>query len=110
MTSLAPFPSVPASLPVKPIVPAILCGGSGSRLWPVSRKDFAKQHVPILGGASPFQRTLLRVQGGAFADPLVIGTSASRFLLADQAAEVGATIEIALEPEGRDTLAAVALA
>jgi mannose-1-phosphate guanylyltransferase/mannose-6-phosphate isomerase len=92
------------------VIPAILCGGSGSRLWPVSRKDFAKQHVPILGGESPFQRTLERLTDEIFGAPIVITTEASRFLVADQAKDVGARIEIALEPAGRDTLAAVALA
>ncbi len=92
------------------IVPVILCGGSGSRLWPVSRKDMAKQHVPILGGASPFQRTLGRLDAGPFAKPIVIGAAASRFMVAEQAAEVGVEVEIALEPQGRDTLAAVTLA
>ncbi len=92
------------------VIPAILCGGSGSRLWPVSRKDFAKQHVPILGGASPFQRTLGRLTDTLFGAPIVISAAPSRFLIADQAKEAGAEIEIALEPAGRDTLAAVTLA
>jgi mannose-1-phosphate guanylyltransferase/mannose-6-phosphate isomerase len=110
MTHLSPLRATLQDQPLRPIIPAILCGGSGSRLWPVSRKDFAKQHVPILGGASPFQRTLQRLGGGIFAAPIVVSSAASEFLVADQAAEVGAAIEIALEPEGRDTLAAVTLA
>jgi mannose-1-phosphate guanylyltransferase / mannose-6-phosphate isomerase len=92
------------------IVPVILCGGSGSRLWPVSRKDMAKQHVPILGGTSPFQRTLARLDAAMFGTPIVISSAASRFMIAEQAAELEAEVEIALEPQGRDTLAAVALA
>ena len=92
------------------IVPVILCGGSGSRLWPVSRKDMAKQHVPILGGASPFQRTLARLDGALFGTPIVISSAASRFMIAEQAAELETEVEIALEPQGRDTLAAVTLA
>ena len=92
------------------VIPAILCGGSGSRLWPLSRKDFAKQHVPILGGASPFQRTLGRLTDAIFGAPIVISAAPSRFMVADQAKEAGAQIEIALEPQGRDTLAAVTLA
>ncbi len=92
------------------IVPAILCGGSGSRLWPVSRREFAKQHAPILGGASLFQRTLSRLDAKLFATPIVIGGAATRFMIADQAAELGMDIDIALEPEGRGTLAAVTLA
>jgi len=110
MTSLSPLDAATADRQVGTIVPAILCGGSGSRLWPVSRREFAKQHVPILGGASPFQRTLQRLAGEIFAPPVVIGAADSQFLLADQARDVGAAPEIALEPEGRDTLAAVALA
>jgi mannose-1-phosphate guanylyltransferase/mannose-6-phosphate isomerase len=95
---------------MRSIVPAILCGGSGSRLWPVSRRDFAKQHVPILGGASPFQRALRRLTGEMFAVPIVVTSADSRFLVADQAAELGVEVEIALEPQARDTLAAVTLA
>jgi mannose-1-phosphate guanylyltransferase/mannose-6-phosphate isomerase len=110
MTSLSPFPATDDAAASGLIVPAILCGGSGSRLWPVSRQDFAKQHVPILGGASPFQRTLERLEGALFAEPIVISAATSRFLVSDQAAEAGKPIEIALEPQGRDTLPAVTLA
>jgi len=93
------------------IIPVILCGGSGTRLWPVSRRDFAKQHAPILEGRSPFQQTLARLQGDArFQRPIVVAGAAGRFMTADQAVEIGADIELALEPEGRDTAAAVALA
>ena len=89
-----------------PIVPVILCGGAGSRLWPLSRKDYAKQHVAILDGPSLFQRTLSRVTGAPFATPIAITAMGTRFLVSDQAA--GLPLEIALEPEGRDTLAAIA--
>ena len=93
------------------LVPVILCGGSGTRLWPLSRKGFAKQHVPILGGESPFQRTLRRVGGSeVFGRPIVIASPSGRFMVADQAAATGIPVEIAIEPEGRDTAAAVALA
>lgn len=93
------------------MVPVILCGGSGTRLWPLSRKGFAKQHVSILGGESPFQRTLRRVGGGQpFERPVVITNAEGRFMVADQASATGIEVEIALEPEGRDTAAAVALA
>jgi mannose-1-phosphate guanylyltransferase/mannose-6-phosphate isomerase len=93
------------------IIPVILCGGSGTRLWPLSRKGFAKQHVPILGGESPFQRTLRRVANHeTFDRPIVITGAAGRFMAADQAAATGAEIDMALEPEGRDTLPAITLA
>ncbi|RDD62280.1 mannose-1-phosphate guanylyltransferase/mannose-6-phosphate isomerase [Ferruginivarius sediminum] len=93
------------------VVPVILCGGSGTRLWPVSRRDFAKQHVPILGGESPFQRTLQRIAAtGLVGTPIVITSVGERFLAADQAAKAGVPIEIVLEPERRDTLPAIAVA
>jgi mannose-1-phosphate guanylyltransferase/mannose-6-phosphate isomerase len=93
------------------LVPVILCGGSGTRLWPLSRKDFAKQHVPVLGGESPFQRTLRRVSDPAqFDRPLVITGAGGRFMAADQATETGIDVDIALEPEARDTLAAITIA
>ncbi|MFT3973181.1 MAG: mannose-1-phosphate guanylyltransferase/mannose-6-phosphate isomerase [Amaricoccus sp.] len=110
MTSLQPIRSAERGAPVRTIVPVILCGGSGSRLWPVSRKDFAKQHVPMLGGASPFQRTLSRLDPAVFGRPIVVSAAPARFLVADQAKEAGVAIDIALEPQGRDTLAAVTLA
>ena len=93
------------------VVPVVLCGGSGTRLWPLSRKDFAKQHVPILGGESPFQRTLRRVGAAALFDrPLVVAAAGGRFMAAEQAAATGVAIDLVLEPEGRDTLAAIAVA
>ena len=110
MTALLPLSAAPRGEAPAPIIPAILCGGSGSRLWPVSRRAFAKQHVPVLGGASPFRRTLQRLGSGRFAMPIVVGGADSQFLLADEAQAAGVAVEIALEPEGRDTLAAVTLA
>ncbi|TVQ59053.1 MAG: mannose-1-phosphate guanylyltransferase/mannose-6-phosphate isomerase [Rhodobacteraceae bacterium] len=93
------------------IIPVILCGGSGTRLWPLSRRDFAKQHVPILGGGSPFQRTLTRVSGQApFARPLVVTGAGGRFMAAEQAAAAGVAVDLLIEPEPRDTLPAIAAA
>lgn len=93
------------------IVPIVLCGGSGTRLWPLSRKDHAKQHVPILGGESPFQRTLRRLAAiEGLERPLVLTGSAGRFMAADQARETGVDADIVVEPEGRDTLPAIAAA
>jgi mannose-1-phosphate guanylyltransferase/mannose-6-phosphate isomerase len=94
------------------IIPVILCGGSGTRLWPLSRRDFAKQHVPILDGESPFQRTLRRVAASpaVFGRPLVIAGSAGRFLASEQARAAGVTADILIEPEPRDTLPAIAAA
>ncbi|TVQ57711.1 MAG: mannose-1-phosphate guanylyltransferase/mannose-6-phosphate isomerase [Rhodobacteraceae bacterium] len=93
------------------IIPVILCGGSGTRLWPLSRRDFAKQHVPILGGGSPFQRTLARVAADpVFGRPLVVTGAGGRFMAADQAAAAGVAIDMLIEPEPRDTLPAIAAA
>ncbi len=94
------------------ILPIILCGGSGTRLWPLSRRDFAKQHAPVLGEASPFQRTLARVAAaspGGWERPVVIAGAAARFMAAEQARAAGVAVDLALEPEARDTLAAIAL-
>ncbi|TPE48931.1 mannose-1-phosphate guanylyltransferase/mannose-6-phosphate isomerase [Amaricoccus solimangrovi] len=92
------------------IVPIVLCGGSGTRLWPMSRRDFAKQHAPVLGAESPFQETLRRLAANpVFAAPIVITSVAGRFIAAEQAAAVRVGIELVLEPEGRDTLAAATL-
>jgi len=92
------------------VIPVILCGGSGTRLWPLSREQFAKQHVALLDGESLFQRTLSRFAGAPFDRPIVIAGAGSHFMVADQAASVAVDIDLALEPEGRDTLAAVTLA
>jgi mannose-1-phosphate guanylyltransferase / mannose-6-phosphate isomerase len=92
------------------VVPVVLCGGSGTRLWPLSRRDFAKHHIPVLGGESPFQRTLRRLAAvPGFETPVVVASQGGRFLAAEQAEQAGVDIELVLEPMGRDTLAAVTL-
>jgi mannose-1-phosphate guanylyltransferase/mannose-6-phosphate isomerase len=94
-----------------PIIPVVLCGGSGTRLWPLSRKDFAKQHAPVLGAESPFQGTLRRAADPAtFGRPMILTGAGGRFMTADQAAAVGLDVELVVEPEGRDTLASIAAA
>lgn len=93
------------------VVPIILSGGAGTRLWPLSRSNFAKQHAPVLEGRSPFQATLTRLKDPAlFQTPIVIGGAGGRFMTGDQAAAAGVAVEMALEPEGRDTCAAIAVA
>lgn len=91
------------------ITPVILCGGSGTRLWPLSRKSFPKQFVPLIGSKSLLQLTLERVAPLA---PQVIAVSAEdhRFLITDSmdAAQVSGTV--ILEPVARNTAAAMALA
>ena len=89
------------------IIPVILCGGSGTRLWPLSRRSYPKQLVDALGPRSLFQETMGRVVGEGFAEPLVIAGNDYRFLIAEQLKELGVGAEIVLEPEGRDTFPAI---
>ena len=66
------------------ILPVILCGGTGTRLWPVSREGMAKQLLPILGEETLLQMTLRRVKGADFAEPMVIGAHPVRFTIREQ--------------------------
>ena len=94
------------------IVPVILAGGQGTRLWPMSRAARPKQFLPLVGATSLYQRTLERVSDPARYAPAVIVTNAEyRFLVAEQAEEVGvATSAVLLEPVARNTAAAIAAA
>lgn len=84
--------------------PVILCGGSGTRLWPASREAFPKQFAPILGARSTFQETLLRVKDASlFGKPLVVTNRAHRFLAEQQMREIGMQADILLEPMARDS-------
>lgn len=90
------------------IHPVILCGGSGSRMWPSSRKAFPKQFAAFLNGRSLFQDTLARVSGPEFTAPTIVTNDDFRFLAQDQAVELGVTdAEIILEPVARDTAPAI---
>ncbi len=94
------------------VTPVILCGGSGTRLWPMSRKSLPKQFLPLVSENSTLlQDTTLRakaVSGGA--EPIVVCNEAHRFLVADQLSAVGVQALQMLEPEGRNTAAAIAAA
>lgn len=92
------------------ILPVVLCGGTGTRLWPVSREGMAKQLLPIIGNETMLQMTLHRVKAEDFADPMVIGAHAVRFTIRDQVETVAPKARVVIEPERRDTLAAVLLA
>ena len=94
------------------ILPVILCGGSGTRLWPVSRESMPKQFARLVDASeSTFQATARRVSDPAtFARPAVIASAESRFIVAEQLAQAGIAGDIVLEPEGRDSAAAVAVA
>jgi mannose-1-phosphate guanylyltransferase/mannose-6-phosphate isomerase len=93
------------------ILPVILSGGSGTRLWPASRSMYPKQLLPLAGQDSLLQGTAQRLQGMADTSDrcMVICNEAHRFLVAEQLRESGKTAEIVLEPEGRNTAPAVAL-
>lgn len=93
------------------IVPVLLSGGVGSRLWPVSRKALPKQFLPLGSELSMLQETIRRLQGLDTRAPLVVCNEAHRFLVAEQLRSIDATAEaIILEPEGRNTAPAIALA
>ncbi len=93
------------------IQPVILSGGSGTRLWPLSRAAFPKQFLTLGGARTMIQDTVARVAGDGFAPPLLVGGHEHRFLLAEQMREIGvAPRAILLEPVARNTAAAVAAA
>ncbi len=94
------------------ITPILLCGGSGTRLWPLSRKSFPKQFTDVVGEESLFQASARRFTGAGFADPVVITGSDFRFIVTEQLEEVGISASgIMIEPEGRNTApAAIAAA
>src|SRR5690606_1229357 len=94
----------------KTIIPVVLCGGTGTRLWPVSREGMAKQLLPIVGEETLLQMTLRRATGEGFAEPMVIGAHAVRFTIREQVQAVAPDARIVIEPARRDTMAAVALA
>ena len=93
------------------ITPVILSGGVGSRLWPVSREGRPKQFLPIGGARSMLQQTQLRLAGIETAPAVVVCNEAHRFLVAEQFREIGEQPgAIILEPAGRNTAPAIALA
>jgi mannose-1-phosphate guanylyltransferase/mannose-1-phosphate guanylyltransferase/mannose-6-phosphate isomerase len=89
------------------IVPVILCGGVGSRLWPLSRKSLPKQFAPLIGTQSLFEAAVNRVDRDEFADPIVVTSSDHRFLAEKQMRDCGCEGTILLEPEGKNTAPAV---
>ena len=94
------------------IVPVILAGGQGTRLWPMSRSARPKQFLPLTGDISLFQQALQRVAEPARYAPAIVITNADyRFLVAEQALEIGAPVAgVLLEPVARNTMAAIAAA
>src|SRR3984893_17491463 len=91
------------------IIPLIMCGGAGARLWPASREVHPKQFLPLFGARSTFQNTLLRVSDKAlFERPIVITNKAYRFMVIEQLAEIGLEADVLLEPMRRDSGPAIA--
>ena len=95
---------------MRKIQPVIMCGGSGTRVWPESRETLPKQFIPLVGERSTFQTTMQMLADPAFETPIIISNKDYRFLLADQLREIGAEAEIVLEPTRRDSGPAVAVA
>ncbi len=90
------------------ITPVILAGGSGTRLWPVSRKSYPKQFTQLLGDESLFQQTARRVTGPGFAAPTVLTAADFRFVVAEQLSALGIDgAQIVIEPAARNTAPAI---
>jgi mannose-1-phosphate guanylyltransferase/mannose-6-phosphate isomerase len=98
--------------PIDTVYPIILCGGTGTRLWPASRESMPKQFARLVDPrTSTFQASLERVaEAGVFAKPTVIASAEARFIVAEQCGQLGIAADILLEPQGRDSAAAVAVA
>ena len=91
-----------------PITPVILCGGSGTRLWPVSRKSFPKQFIDLIGNGSLFQQSSARLSGPGFAAPMVVTNSDFRFIVTQQLGEAGIDPgAVLIEPLARNTAPAL---
>ncbi len=90
------------------ITPVLLCGGSGTRLWPLSRKSYPKQFAQLIDQDSLFQASARRFSGNGFAPPMVLTNSDFRFIVTEQLAEAGVDPgPILIEPQGRNTAPAL---
>lgn len=90
------------------IFPVLLCGGSGTRLWPLSRKGFPKQFTALVGDDSLFQAAVRRLAAEGFAAPVVVAGDAYRFIVTEQLDAIGAVpAAVLIEPEPRNTAPAV---
>ena len=91
------------------IVPLIMCGGAGTRLWPASREVHPKQFLRLFGKHSTFQDTLMRLSDRTlFERPIVITNAAYRFMVLEQLSEIGQEADVLLEPARRDSGPAIA--
>ena len=92
------------------LIPIILSGGAGTRLWPLSWGDHPKQFLPLVTDNTMIQETLLRLKGLEIASPIVSCGEAHRFLVAQQLTEIGINPQIILEPMAKNTAPAIAAA
>ena len=92
------------------ILPVIMCGGAGTRVWPESRETMPKQFIPLIGKSSTFQDAVRRVSDPIFDTPIVITNRDYRFLVREQLEEIGAQAMVVIEPSRRDSGPAVAVA
>ena len=94
------------------VTPVILSGGSGTRLWPLSRKQYPKQYLPLIGDNTMLQETILRLGGlNNLTDPIIVCNADHRFLVAEQCQQIDIKNPIILlEPVGRNTAPAIAAA
>ena len=93
------------------MIPLILSGGSGSRLWPLSRKLYPKQFLALTGSATMFQQTLQRLAHEGIGKPMIVCNETHRFIVSEQLAAIDCSAQtILLEPFGRNTAPAVAIA
>ncbi|CEG18337.1 mannose-1-phosphate guanylyltransferase/mannose-6-phosphate isomerase [Xanthomonas citri] len=93
------------------VLPIILSGGSGTRLWPLSRESYPKQFLPLVGDKSMLQSTWLRAAPVAGHAPIVVANEEHRFMAAEQLQQLGVKPSaILLEPKGRNTAPAIAVA
>ena len=109
------MPLCAGGMPVAEIIvqPVVLSGGSGTRLWPLSREKYPKQLLPLIGEDSLLQATVRRtdgIQGAALAPPMVVCNEEYRFVIAEQLRLMGKPGTIVLEPTGRNTAPALTLA
>src|SRR5882757_5198010 len=95
---------------MKKILPVVMCGGSGTRIWPESRETYPKQFISLLGAKSTFQMAIEAVTGEGFEPPLIISNYDYRFLVAEQLKRIGVQGRIVLEPVARDSGPAIGVA
>src|SRR5262245_3449903 len=95
-----------------PIIPVLMCGGTGTRLWPLSRESYPKQFLAIDDELTLFQRTARRFSNSPeFAPPIVIANEYHRFIVGEQLRAIGLTpAMLVVEPVGRNTAPAAAVA